>query len=113
MDSLPQDHAERHSVELDRKFWENNPDYFFDTLAPRLSKYAERADDACIQAQIDVFTKDHVGAISGSLARSGNFAAAVYAESLPDRLPILAYLNEILSFYEGVYTIHNHCILDQ
>lgn len=59
-----------------------------------------RADDACIQAQIDVFGKDHVGIVQGSLAPSGNFAAVIYPESLPDRLPIVAYLNEWLSFYE-------------
>ena len=90
-----------HSGVLDRKFWINNPNFCFKTLQPRLSHYAVRADDACIQTQIDVFGKGDVGAIQGSLAPTGNFAATIYAESLPDRLPILAYLNEILSFYEG------------
>ena len=102
MDPQPYDQSSRHSVELDRKFWAANPDFFFNSLPPRLSKYAVRADDACIQAQIDVFGKDHVGILPGSLAPSGNFAAVIYAESLPDRLPIVAYLNELLSFYEGM-----------
>lgn len=94
--------ARPHSVVLDRKVWEGNPQYFFKTIPPRISKYAQRADDACIQTQIDVFGKDNVGIITGSLASSGNFAALIYAESLPDRVAVLAYLNEILSFYEGM-----------
>ncbi|KND87313.1 Fusicoccadiene synthase [Tolypocladium ophioglossoides CBS 100239] len=89
------------SVVLDRKAWEGNPKYFFKTIPPRISKYAERADDACIQTQIDVFGKDNVGIIQGSLASAANFASTIYSESLPERLPILAYLNEILSFYEA------------
>lgn len=93
--------SREHSNLLDRKFLDNNSAFFFKTLRPRLSHYAVRADDACIQTQIDVFGKEHVGIMPGSLAPSGNFAATVYSESLPDRLPILAYLNEILSFYEG------------
>lgn len=86
---------------LDAKYWENQPYYFFKTLKPNLSHYAQRADDACLQAQIDVFGTMNIGTIAGSLAPPGNFASLVYSESLPDRLPILAYLNEILSFYEG------------
>ncbi|KAL5610624.1 hypothetical protein FOBRF1_006741 [Fusarium oxysporum] len=89
------------SALLDRKHWEGNPKYFFKTIPPRVSKHAQRADDACIQTQIDVFGRDNVGIIQGSLASAANFAAVIYAESLPDRLPILAYLNEVLSFYEA------------
>ncbi|KAI8649475.1 hypothetical protein LRP88_00028 [Fusarium phalaenopsidis] len=89
------------SVILDRKYWEGNPKYFFRTISPRVSTHAQRADDACIQTQIDVFGRDNVGIIQGSLASAANFAATIYAESLPDRLPILAYLNEVLSFYEA------------
>ncbi|KAJ5160938.1 isoprenoid synthase domain-containing protein [Penicillium canariense] len=90
----------RHSVMLDRKLWENDPIYFFQVLPPHISKYAQRADDASIQAQIDVFGKDNVGAMPGALGPRGNFAAVTFAESFPDRVAMLAYLNEVLSFYE-------------
>lgn len=86
---------------LDPKHWQGQPHYFFKSLKPRVSRYAQRADDACLQAQVDTFGSNDVGAIAGSLAPTGNFASLIYAESSPDRLPILAYLNEMLSFYEG------------
>jgi len=89
------------SILLDQKYWQGNPQYLFKTIPPRVSKYAQRADDACIQTQIDVFNRDNIGIIQGSLASAANFAAVIYAESLPNRLPILAYLNEVLSFYEA------------
>jgi len=85
---------------LDRKLWENDPIYFFRVLSPYISKYAQRADDASIQAQIDVFGKNDVGAMPGALGPRGNFAAVTFAEAFPDRVAMLAYLNEILSFYE-------------
>ncbi|EIT78089.1 isoprenoid synthase domain-containing protein [Aspergillus flavus] len=90
----------RHSVMLDCKLWKDDPIYFFKTLPPYISKYAQRADDASIQAQIDVFGKDDVGAMPGALGPRGNFAAVTFAESFPDRVAMLAYLNEVLSFYE-------------
>jgi hypothetical protein len=95
--------SQNRSILLDRKHWERNPQYFFKTIPPRVSKYAQRADDACIQTQIDVWGRENIGIIQGSLAKAANFAAVIYAESLPDRLPVLAYLNEVLSFYEGRY----------
>ena len=90
----------RHSVMLDCKLWKDDPIYFFKTRPPYISKYAQRADDASIQAQIDVFGKDDVGAMPGALGPRGNFAAVTFAESFPDRVAMLAYLNEVLSFYE-------------
>jgi hypothetical protein len=95
MDLLP------HSVEVEAEKWKGNPEYLFKSIAPRISKTAVAADDASIQAQIDVFGLSDVGMITGSLASAGNFAAVTFAESKPDRLPIVAYLTEMLSFYDG------------
>lgn len=85
---------------LDRTLWENDPIYFFKVIPPYISKYAQRADDASFQAQIDVFGKDNVGAMPGALGPRGNFASLTFAESFPDRVAMLAYTNEVLSFYE-------------
>ncbi|KAI9146799.1 Cytochrome P450 monooxygenase TRI4 [Paramyrothecium foliicola] len=89
-----------HSAEIPAEKWKSNAEYLFKTIAPRISHYERNADDACIQAQIDVFGKDHVGMITGSLASAGNFGAVVFAQSTPERLPIVAYLTEMLSFYD-------------
>jgi len=93
---------------LDRKLWENDHLYFFRVLSPYISKWAQRADDASIQAQIDVFGKDNVGAMPGALGPRGNFAAVTFAEAFPDKVAMLAYLNEVLSFYECMRIFHEY-----
>jgi hypothetical protein len=100
----PQSESESrpHFVMVDRKFWADNPDYFFASLSPWISRYAQRADDASIQNQIDIVGRDHIGKMPGCLACAGNFAAVNYADTLPDRIAILAYLTEIMSFYDGI-----------
>jgi hypothetical protein len=102
MESQSESEFRPHSVVTDRRHWADNPDYFFASIPPRTSKYAVQADDASIQCQIDVFGKDHIGIIGGSLAPGGNFGALIYGESLPDRIAVLTYLTEMLSFYEGI-----------
>ena len=98
MDPQSESESRPHSVVTDRKHWADNPDFFFATIPPRTSKYA----DASVQCQIDVFGKDNIGIIGGCLAPGGNFGALIYGESLPDRIVVLVYLTEILSFYEGI-----------
>ena len=52
--------------------------------------------------RLTFFDNDREGIISGSLAHSGDFVTTIYADSLPHKLPIVGYLDKILSFYEGM-----------
>ena len=90
----------QHSVPLDRKYWADNPRYPC-TIPPRISKYSQVADDGMVQSQIDIFGKENIGIIDGSMCRIGSFTSTTYAEAPPDVVALLSYCNEIAILLDG------------
>jgi hypothetical protein len=81
----------------------------FTQFAARLSTSDHLADSGAMRARNDYATiVGHPPSSDGGASTAGNFNGLLYFDCLPDRIEILAYLNELAFLHDGIYAPYTY-----